>query len=226
MLDSLVQRHEGADIAVIGASPTAAGFAGREDVSIAVNGAARLGPRFDYYMCADPRATDQAWFHLDCAETRVMAVNVASMDYLLYPEGSLRMRESLPWDRQHELALPQPKPPHLIYCLGQLSDGALQQLLERDTDHLLMGGTIACQAIQLAYLMGAKSVHLYGCSFSLATSGGPNHYFFPQDGHATGELRADQLRVMNFVLARIRAHSVEVVVHGPSAISEFDRRIA
>ena len=87
MLKQLFQSAPDSEIAIIGSGPSAVQFDGDCDISIAVNGAAMLPAKFDYFLYGDQQAPDRSWSKIDCASCRVVAHHVAATDRLLYPEA-------------------------------------------------------------------------------------------------------------------------------------------
>jgi hypothetical protein len=228
VIRDLSGRHAGATVAVIGSAPSAVLFDPSQcDVSIGVNGAARLGPRFDYYLCADVAAPSRSWFQLDCAHTRVVATTIASMDLFLYPAQDHRdlQRRAVEWTQQDELALPEPAPPHRVYRMAAPNPERLAGLRKRDTDVLLVYATVAGQAVQLAYLLGADRLRLFGCAFTIETSGTSAHYYYQDATGGTGSIRDSQLRQMDRYLALLREQGVRVVAHGPTRLTELDEHL-
>jgi hypothetical protein len=229
MLERLVMRHPAATIAVVGSAPTATRFdPALADVAIGVNGAALLGHRFDYYLCADQAAPSRDWFAARCAPCRVIARSIASCDRQLYPDDFgplIPARVAADFWGQDAIELPEPRPPHCIYTMLPLNESGLERLSRRRAGGLMVEATISGQAVQLAWLMGAARVRLFGCRFSVATSGGPGHYFYPASRDETGLVRERQRVTMDRYLAFLRRRGVFVVIHGDSTLTECDERV-
>ena len=200
MLERIVDQASGATIAVVGSAPSARFFdPGKCDVSIG--------------------------FQVDCARTRIIAAQIASMDSFLYPpefDDELPARLALKRPFQRVMRLPQPRTPHLFYFVSLPTESCLRDLEQRKAKTLLAGATISGQAVQLAYLMGAARIDLYGCSFSESTSRKPPHYFYRATPGQIGVVEKRQLEAMNRLLSVVRGQSVRIVVHGPTALSEYD----
>lgn len=226
MLERIFDQASDATIAVVGSAPSARFFdPGKCDVSIGVNGAALLGCRFDYFQCSDHEAPQRDWFQVDCARTRIIAAQIASMDSFLYPpefDDRLPGRLALKRPFQRVMRLPQPRVPHLFYFVSVPNESRLRDLEQRKAKTLLAGATISGQAVQLAYLMGAARIDLYGCSFSQSTSKKPEHYFYQAAPGHIGAVELRQLEAMDRLLSVIRGQGVRIVVHGPTELSEYD----
>lgn len=210
MISELYNRHQGCRVAVVGSGPTAGLFRGDCDISIAVNGAALLPHRFAYFMCGDPNSHLNDWFKADCADTRVIADLVATQDRQLYPDnmyyGLLRM--AVPQHEHSKLGiLPPPQSPHLIYTYRAFNGDRLA----KTNTYLMYGGTISCCALQLAWVMGAAIVDIYGCPFTH----GSGSYFYHSS--YVGAVSGSQLRVMQEVIDRLR-ESININIIGRSKL--------
>ena len=218
MLSNLVDRHRDASVAIVGSGPQAMMYEGNCDISIAVNGAALLGHRFNYFMCGDQYSHTRDWFCVNCSEVRIIAALVASMDHQLYPMerfGNLN-RVAVPAHEQDNVQnLPRPVPPHLIYLYGSFFSAPN---LRKHMDALMYGGTIACCAAQFAYIMGASSISLYGCQFSHDSGS----YFYETD--VIGAVNQSQIKVMDDCLRELRRRNVIIKMFGPTALTEFDEQ--
>lgn len=220
MLARLRDAHKGTTIAIVASGPTAVMFDGACDVSIAVNGAALLGKRFDYFLCGDKFAPDKDWFYVDCSSVRVIARIVATMDKFLYPDDRYPKlkRMAMPQQQQHHTRrIPPPISPHLTFRYRWFHDGELS----REINYLMFTGTIACCAVQLAYIMGAAHVKLYGCNFYHSPS---IHYFYDAPKAQVGRVRGAQREVMDKVLGEVRKFGVKVSVFGDTKLTQFDEQ--
>lgn len=88
----------------------------------------------------------------------------------------------------------------------------IQPLMER----VVTGGTICGVALQVAYLMGAAEIHLFGCSMDNHTG---TNYYLPQSG-VPGATRSSQIMGLRDIVARIQFLGVPVVIHGASNVRE------
>lgn len=221
MINQLRGIHAGATISIVGSSPTAKSFCPKEcDVSIGVNGAALLGPYFNYFLCMTRDAAEHDWFDRDCSRSRIIGSKIATLDYRLYPatfDATLGQRKLY----IEEPDLPEPARPHFIFAARSPTEQGVEALLERRAEALMTHGTTAGQAVQLAFLMGASCIQLYGCSFSADTSGKPGHYFYDAPQQQTGWISTDQIHFMELYLSLVRREGAKVVVHGESALRQF-----
>lgn len=229
-MHSTIQRlygvFAGATISIVGSGRTALTFRPEEcDVSIGINGAALLGPRFDYFLCMAPEAPERDWFYPDCSDTRIIESRIAPFDHRLYPKS---LSESLGRTPFYEPPpdLPEPAGPHHIFVVEAPSEQGVQALLQHRSEALMTLGTVAGQAVQLAFLMGASVIRLHGCSFSEGTTGRLEHYFYPAPQGQTGWITPEQIHFMELYLSLVRHCGTRIVIHGDSALREFDQRVS
>ena len=216
MLKQLFQSAPDSKIAIIGSGPSAVQFDGNCDISIAVNGAAMLPTKFDYFMYGDRQAPERSWSQPDCASRRVVAHHVAATDRLLYPEVDFPdlERTARPQSANQTL-LPPPAHPHLYF---QYRPFDVDQI-SRQNNFLMYGGTISCCAVQLAYMMGASRLELFGCEFSHRDGN-----YFQKFSHV-GSVSDRQYQAMQSTLKKIRDEGVKVTAYGKSILTEIDERI-
>lgn len=211
MIKALHNIYEGATIAIVGSGPTATDFIkSKSDISIGVNGAAKLGKQFDYFMCGDVRSSTFDWFKINCSRVRVIAKLTAALDDILYPITLFPdiKRVAVATTKQSGVKLPPPVKPHLTFEYRWYKP----QRLKRDMNFLMFGGTISCCAVQLAYIMGASKIVLYGCGF---TSTG-KHYFYHV--RRPGTISNSQRTVMNAVISEIKKHRVRFETVGNTTL--------
>jgi hypothetical protein len=199
MINSLRDTHKGSTISVVASGPSAVLYDGQGDVSIGVNGAAMLGPVFDYFLCGDAKSSECDWFHINCSKARVIARLIASKDYQLYPEHIYKYRLR---------SMPPPVSPHKTFKYGYYN----REKLALDKPRLLYGGTISCCAIQLAKLMGASRIVLFGCNFS-HNSG---QYFYK--ANKIGSVSRSQTYVMQDVINVLRTGGIQIDIVGESLL--------
>lgn len=87
---------------------------------------------------------------------------------------------------------------------------------------LRSGATSSGGALQIAYLMGASEIHLYGVEFT--NEGKPYHAdnYFYSDGSGWGGHTDDGQRLaMEILLESIQAHGVRVFHHGPTKLKNL-----
>ena len=112
-----------------------------------------------------------------------------------------------------EEKLPVPVPPHLYFEYRRFS----QEKISCENNFLMFGGTISCCAAQLAYLMGASKINLFGCEFSHQDGS-----YFRKFSHI-GAVNDDQRIVMETMLQGLRERGVTVVAFGNTKLTEVDR---
>ncbi|MCK9558465.1 MAG: hypothetical protein M0R50_10550 [Candidatus Cloacimonetes bacterium] len=214
MIKLLHNIAKGATIAVVGSGPTATDFIhSKNDISIGVNGAAKLGQKFDYFMCGDTRSSCFDWFNIDCSRVRVIAKLTAAPDKILYPIELFPdiKRIAVITAKQNTIKLPRPVEPHLTFMYKWYR----QERLKEDMNYLMFGGTISCCAVQLAYVMGASKIVLYGCNF---TSVG-RHYFYQT--RKPGSISDSQRTVMNTVINEIKKRGVKFEIVGSTTLGNI-----
>ncbi len=211
MIESLHDIHKGSTISIVASGPSAVMYDGFGDIAIGVNGASLLGPTFDYYMCGDPYAHRHDWFSINCSKERVVAKVLASMDYQLYPEHIYDIeRKSVTVLKQRALDLPDPVYPHKTFRYRSYKHDKLRL----NNKFLLFGGTISCCALQLAWMMGADRVVLFGCNFRHSMS---EHHFY--DTKMPGRVVLTQVKTMQSVIDKMRTAGLVVSIIGKSALS-------
>lgn len=218
MLKKLIGSAPDSEISIVGSGPSATQFNGQGDLSIAVNGAALLDRQFDFFLYGDRQAPHRIWSKVDCARTRIVARHVATTDELLYPHDVAayqdleRTTEPQSADQPN---LPDPISPHIHFEYQEFSANRIAETNE----FLMYGGTISCCAAQLAMIMGAKKIRLFGCEFSHARGS-----YFRKFRHV-GQISNRQLETMNEALRVIRSKRIEVVAHGATKLTQVDQKI-
>ena len=211
MIKSLHHAHDGAAISIVGSGPTAIDFnKSKSDISIGVNGAAKLGKKFDYFMCGDAKSSAYDWFSIDCSRVRIIAKLTAAPDKILYPVELFPniKRMAVITAKQSTVSLPPPVKPHLTFMYKWYKPDRLK----KDMNYLMFGGTISCCAVQLAYVMGASKIILYGCGF---TNTG-RHYFYHTQ--RPGTISDSQRTVMTAIINEIRKRGVRVEAVGNTTL--------
>jgi uncharacterized Rossmann fold enzyme len=202
MIKSLHNIHKGATIAIVGSGPTAVEFIKSKcDISIGVNGAAKLGKKFDYFICGDVRSSTYDWFSIDCSKIRVIAKLTAAPDKILYPDVLFPTitRAAVVTAKQNNIVLPLPIEPHLTFMYKWYKSDRLKP----DMNYLMFGGTISCCAVQLAYVMGATKIVLYGCGFNSIGK----HYFYHTS--KPGTISDSQRTVMSAVINELKKRGIQ-----------------
>lgn len=225
-IDRLRNLHIGATVALLGSSPTISLYEGNEDISLAVNGAVccpHVG-NVDYFVCGDKKSPERRWFEVSYqkAARRIVATFVAPYDRLVCPPSQLtsNFRAVLENDSIHQdepggnirfsPSNLQPAPPHTIFDYADIWEEEIRPEQKR----LVRGGTISGVAAQLALIVGAKELHLYGCSFGNTPKG---HYGYDNKGEPGG-IDPTHPATMDYILARIRSYGVEIFSHGETRL--------
>ena len=121
-------------------------------------------------------------------------------------------------------SLPDPTFPHLI--MREIFQYLPESVISRNQRHLFYNGTSTSGAIQLANLMGAREIHLYGVEFSNQTHDGRatgTNYFYDAKKGETGMTNESQRGIMDEVIRKIREQGTEVFSHGPTNLKNSIR---
>jgi hypothetical protein len=246
MLDKMRGVHKGKSFAVLGSAPSLLDFFKRkEDIVIGVNGAGYVLKDGDYFLSGDELAYKRSWF-LDLDEKVICILRPHSAIYSprFYPDKDLRKKlieyyESF-FDKYAEKAvnkfgvkvlppgikevddfflneLPDCSPPNMI-----LKTVSMNEMISRDQKKINVGGTSACMALQLAYVMGAEEIHLYGVEFSNDISGNnfysAGNYFYDAKNNETGMTLPEQRDFMDEIILEILTQNTKVFSHGPTKL--------
>lgn len=96
MISRLRNKYDGLTGAILGSGPSVRFYEEKENIAIAVNGAAFLNKRYDYFVTGDRRAPDRDWWLFSNQKrnlvTRLVSAYIAPFDPFLYPEESVRIK--------------------------------------------------------------------------------------------------------------------------------------
>lgn len=113
---------------------------------------------------------------------------------------------------QFERTLPKPTPPHVV-----LKYRSHSQPYSRKQLRINMEGTSVHTAVQLAYLMGAHTIHLYGVEFSNAPVAGQpysaGNYFYVPNPDELGMSTEIQRETLDHAINSIRSLGVSIYSH-------------
>jgi len=240
MIHEFFARHSGSRIAVLGSAPTLELYHEREDLAIAVNGASQIDRGYDYFLTGHQTSHLKSWFRTREGISRIINSMSAVYDPQLYPDEEARERlikeyeESMPslpskpdlrFNRYFR-ELPQPAKPHGFFYYGDAPWRELPGLISREQTQLYAGGTSACLAVQVAHIMGAGEIHVYGCAFdndSPVPFKGERYFYAPKEGER-GHTDENQRKFMDSVIAVVEQQGTPVFVHGPSRL-EHHRKV-
>lgn len=247
MLDKIRGGYAGAVFAVLGSGPsivdTFDNDSRLEDVVIGVNGAGKLLKPNDYFLSGDQTAHTRSWFReLSNGVRCILAATAAIYSPFFYPDDSLRHRligtyegymdehpEAVVWKTGQNLRcvlpgddyidtffyqMPDCVEPHII--MKNLTTG---EQISRDQRKINYGGTSACMALQIAHVMGAIEVHLYGVEFSnyAVNYSGSNYFYEAREGEK-GMTTESMLTYMDGVIEKVIKQGTLVVSHGPTRL--------
>ena len=246
MLDTLRDRHKSESIAVLGSAPSVKMFQREEDVVIGVNGAGQLLEGNDYFLSGDEGSYKKSWY-LSLPETIrcILRPHAAIYSERFYPdpdvrEEMVRFYETYMDEHPEDVVFKEninlryvalevkaiddffdeiqvPNPPNII-----LRQVARQEPISKEQKRINVGGTSACMAVQIAYIMGAVEIHLYGVEFSnnippgYAYKGG--NYFYRPKPNETGMTLPSQRQFMDDIIRQIQVDNVPVISHGPTRL--------
>lgn len=153
---------------MLGSGTSLALWRGKEDVAIAVNGAANVKLPYQYFMCGDGRSPQRDWFRAsEGRATRLIAAFLTPYDPILYPSGTSRLilKACLKFSERYAFTPPlRPRSQHAWFRYEPRPIAAHDDLiLTREPRPLLHGATISGVALQVALVMGAAEIALYGC---------------------------------------------------------------
>lgn len=220
--------HPKSSIAILGSSPTIKLYKGEEDISIAVNGVVmcNLPNTPEYYMCGDKESFRRTWFEHSKtkARTRIVATFVAPYDSLVLPNENERskLQKILDTDEFHmsdkggnikfSPDFEEIEEPHGIFKYADI----WEEKINPDQKRLCRGGTISGVATQMAMIMGAKEIHLYGCSFGKPPK--EEHYAY-DNKKEPGGINKNHPIVMDYILSMINLYGIKIYSHGYSNLS-------
>jgi hypothetical protein len=236
MLTELKNRFKGSKLVILGSGPSLSLFQGGYDCAIAVNGAAFVDHKYDYFMCGDFQSPQKKWFLSSerVNSTRIIANFIAPFDPVVVPELkyrdimqnfpifkkklSLRSRFSTHRFRKHRdeyysfRPIIDPCPPHHYFYYNPLSATfevkPVTSEFQGESPKFYFGATIGGVALQLASYMGAAEVHLYGVDMNNFDG---KTYFDPQKN--SGRIKESHVRKMAWLTNEIQKTGTEVVFH-------------
>jgi hypothetical protein len=247
MLSQIMFKHADKTFAVLGSAPSVRNFTRHEEVAIGVNGASRLLKKGDYFLSMYKGAHHRSWFQnrpdgISC----ILRPHSALYSNKLFADEKLRrtlvshneeFMNRHPEQTQYEVTaggviryvskeyepepnwlqeFPEPQAPHLV-----LREVDKAGLLSKDIKKINPAGTSACTAIQIAFLMGASEIHLYGIEFSNYVDNeqfnGKNYFYSPDDGEG-GRTLVRHVIDTDRIVSIILDYGIPVYSHGPTAL--------
>jgi hypothetical protein len=184
MLDRIIDKHPNSIIAVCGSGPTVTQFTHEEDFAIALNGAMMIKQPFEYFAAFDRRIKDKPYFHSKPHVTRLLGSNIAPCCKLCYP-SNIDREITLGSTVLETNVTREPDEPHCRWDFEFATETMNISTIRHKYKgkHILYSSnSIAGPGFQLAYLMGAKEIHLYGIGLM-------HHDYF--EGHCEPSLSKD-----------------------------------
>ncbi len=240
--------HQGKSFAVIGSGPSALMYAGHEDVGIGVNAAAQLLKGGGYFVSMykaiqfrsffEQIPLDLNWvlrphsaiyskaFYSDDVRNQLIQVNCDYMEK--HPEQTQVVNGFRYVSKEYEY-MPEfvdSMPGHEKHLLVRHVQDDIE--ISRFQPVLTQQGTSSSTAIQLAFILGAAEIHLYGVEFSHDASflhkENKNQYFYrPAPGEAGRPVLEKHKRDIERVISAITGQGCPVYSHGPTRISNTIR---
>lgn len=226
MIHELRGKYKGANIAVLGSGPTVNMYKEKEDLAIAVNGAALIDRKYDIFMAGDFTSPTMEWWETEASQ-RIMSSYISVFDPFMYPDKGTRTRlqdeldshiaenkdEKYPYVGYYPQT--RPKKPHLFFRFGGFGKEYVD-FVSPNQVVMYWGGTISAIALQASLVMGCESINIYGCGFN--NQSGTNYHYDCPEGQG-GSISDEQIRIMQATLDKVRSYGVHVKVHGESNIS-------
>jgi len=164
----------------------------------------------------------QTWINL-AKPLRNTLEDYGRTDNLQYPRkssnGKYYLPPTHPFLEDFEHNMPNPKPPHIV-----LKYRSVNEPISREQIKINMEGTSSHVALQIAYLMGASEIHLYGVEFSNYPKNGQLHssgnYFYQPASGEFGMTLDTQLKTMDNTIQEINKLGTPVFSHILSKKSE------
>lgn len=237
MHEQLAGKIKGASVAILGAGPTITQYKGKEDITIAANGACLIDKPIDYFIAGDKNAPRRPWWRhsLDQHSIRLISAYIAPYDPKLYPDKEIRWEEQQRLEKNYtkNIILDEKSPnllqenayvyfepnhptakPHQYFRFGGFADQE-SNLADPTRKAPLWGGTITSIAIQIANTLGARTIHLYGCGFN--NPDGKKYHYTCAEQHK-GMITTQQRKIMQKTIDDTRARGIEVIIHGTSTL--------
>jgi hypothetical protein len=172
-------------------------------------------PRMRSSLGRDYEDKVRAW--LDLSEVSSGSLDdYGRTDNLQYPrkssDGRYYLLPTHPFLDEFERNLPSPELPHII-----LKYRSVNEPLSREQIRLNMEGTSSHMALQVAYIMGAREIHLYGVEFSNTPENGKTNesgnYFYKPKINELGMTLDTQLQTMDSAIKGIIERDAAVYSH-------------
>jgi len=232
VIQKIRDAYKNARVAILCPGPSVNEFGEKEDLAIAVNGAAFVSAKYDVFLTAYVKAPERDWWLASQNHSnkknivRMVSSYTAPFDPVLFPDEKTRLQLQRGLDetvREHEgdkypyssyVPDAEPKEPHLFFNFGGVGEEFISKI-SADQKEMYWGGTVAAIALQVALISGAERVILYGCQFN-NQSGNNYHYKCPREQQ--GRHIDSQFIIMQKTVDRVRDLGLDVVIHGESAL--------
>jgi hypothetical protein len=156
--------HKGCSIAILGPGNSIEDYQGKEDVAIAMNSAILLDSKIDYFAAFDIHVPQLPYFTVKPEVTRLLGGTITMLCPYTWTDIPLKYRRRLVTMHMAvgQAGIPsdyQPNAPHGYWYFKYEVPRAPKQ----HTRSLTAYKTIFFPTLEIAYLMGAKQINIYGC---------------------------------------------------------------
>lgn len=232
----LINKYEGARVAVLGSGPTLLEYQNdinrESDITIACNGSLMaLAPTkhtIDYFIYGDRASPKRQWFlesqkfkgKTKTQTKRVLPTFLLPYNSLAVPNEKNRI---ILLEELVEFEKTMKSPDDYIYFRPEVRniitnnavifdyDELVSERIRRQEGPLCRGGTITGVATQLAYKMGASKINLFGCGFNNPNNRG-NYAYNPKGEF--GQTTQTQIENMNKIIYNMQKQGLKIVSFG------------
>jgi hypothetical protein len=172
MLETLRNKYQGSVVAILGGGFTILNYTGKEDICIAMNNAIQLDAKIDYFTAFDCKIPTLDYFLYKPKITRLLGGNIAGQCPYTFPkleDSKRKIVKVRELDEKNCLVIKEkPNLPNDFWLYKTRET----PMLSPNMKSLSVCGTILAPALELAFIMGAKEIHIYGCGL-----GYPSYWF-------------------------------------------------
>jgi len=229
MINSLRDKFKGNNMAILGSDPSVSLYEEKEDIAIALNGAALLDKDYNLFLTGDTAAPKREWW-LSSGDknlvTRLVSSYIAPFDPFLYPneivrgflqdelDETIRLNQDKKYPYTSYIPSVKPSDGHFYFKFGGKGKEFVDNISPEQKE-FFWGGTISAIALQISLVMGFKEINLYGCGFNNFEG---SNYFYNCSEDQKGKIKLDQIEIMQLTVDKIRTFGVEVNIIGESKI--------
>jgi hypothetical protein len=253
MLQEMRELYNGKSFAVLGSAPSLRLYSGNQDIAIGVNGAGKILTEQDIFLSMYKGTHFSSWFKELARGIRcILRPHSAMYSKRFFPSDDFRLKmieknerfmDSHPNQVRHEELeselvryvskeyeprkdflkdFPSPAEPHFV-----IREIDTSSPVTKDITKINPAGTSSCTAMQIAYLMGASEIHLYGIEFSNDVPdpndfNGDNYFTTPKKGE-TGRTLPKHREDMDAMILEIISQGIPIISHGPTRLENSEK---